>query len=66
VQRLSRLARERFGKHVIALAIRWMLDPGITTAPWGGRQPRQLQPVGQVTDWQLDAPAKAEINRLLR
>ena len=65
-QRLDRFARERFGKHVIHLAVRWMLDQGITTALWGARHPDQLRPVDEVTGWWLDAPAKAEIDRILR
>src|ERR1700680_1883109 len=66
VQRLDQLAKERFGKRVIHLAVRWMLDQGITTALWGARHPDQLQPVDEVTGWRLDASAKAEINRILR
>jgi aryl-alcohol dehydrogenase-like predicted oxidoreductase len=66
VQSLDRLAKERFGKRVIALAVRWMLDQGITTALWGARRPDQLQPVDEVTGWRLDAAAKAEIDRILR
>ena len=34
VARLDRLA-QRFGKRVIHLAVRWMLDQGVTTALWG-------------------------------
>jgi aryl-alcohol dehydrogenase-like predicted oxidoreductase len=66
VQRLDRLAQERFGKHVIQLAVRWMLDQGITTALWGARHPGQLQPVDEVTGWRLDVSTKAEIDRILR
>jgi aryl-alcohol dehydrogenase-like predicted oxidoreductase len=66
VQKLDRLAKERFGKRVIQLAVRWMLDQGITTALWGARHPGQLQPVDEVTGWRLDAPAKAEIDRILQ
>jgi aryl-alcohol dehydrogenase-like predicted oxidoreductase len=66
VQRLDRLAQERFGRHVIQLAVRWMLDQGITTALWGARHPGQLEPVDEVTGWRLDAPTKTEINRILR
>jgi len=65
VARLDRLAQS-FGKRVIHLAIRWMLDQGITTALWGARHPGQLQPVDEVTGWSLDASAKAEIDRILR
>ena len=66
VQKLDRLAQQRFGKRVIHLAVRWMLDQGITTALWGARHPDQLQPVDEVTGWALDPSAKAEIDRILR
>ena len=65
VERLDRLAQNRFGRRVIHLAIRWMLDQGITTALWGARHPGQLQPVDEVMGWWLDAPAKAEIDRIV-
>jgi aryl-alcohol dehydrogenase-like predicted oxidoreductase len=65
VQRLDRLAQEGFGKRVIHLAVRWMLDQGITTALWGARHPGQLQPVDQVAGWLLDAATKAEIDGIL-
>jgi aryl-alcohol dehydrogenase-like predicted oxidoreductase len=66
VERLDRLAQNRFRRRVIHLAVRWMLDQGITAALWGARHPGQLQPVDEVTGWWLDAPAKAEIDRILR
>jgi aryl-alcohol dehydrogenase-like predicted oxidoreductase len=66
VQKLDQLAQERFGKRVIQLAVRWMLDQGITTALWGARHPDQLRPVDEVAAWRLDAAAKAEIDRILR
>ena len=66
VERLDRLAQRRFGKRVIHLAIRWVLDQGITSALWGARHPGQLQAVDEVAGWSLDAPAKAEIDRILR
>jgi aryl-alcohol dehydrogenase-like predicted oxidoreductase len=66
VQKLDQLALQRFGKRVIHLAIRWMLDQGITTALWGARHPNQLLPVDEIAGWRLDASTKAEINRILR
>jgi aryl-alcohol dehydrogenase-like predicted oxidoreductase len=66
VQRLDQLARDRFGKRVIHLAVRWMLDQGITTALWGARHPDQLQPVDQIAGWSLDSASRAEIDRILR
>ena len=65
VAELDRLA-QRFGKRVIHLAVRWMLDQGITTALWGARHPGQLRPIDEVSGWSLDASAKAEIDRILR
>ena len=53
VQKIDQLARQRFGKHVIHLAIRWMLDQGITTALWGARHPKQLLPVDEIAGWRL-------------
>jgi aryl-alcohol dehydrogenase-like predicted oxidoreductase len=66
VQKLDGVAQQRFGKRVVHLAVRWMLDQGITTALWGARHPDQLRPVDEVTGWSLDAAAKAEIDRILR
>jgi len=65
VAKLDRLA-QRFGKRVIHLAVRWMLDQGVTTALWGARRPDQLDPVDEVSGWSLDASAKAEIDGILR
>src|ERR1700744_3310821 len=66
VSKLDRLAQKRFGKRVIHLAVRWMLEQGITTALWGARRPDQLRPVDEVTGWSLDAADKAEIDQILR
>ncbi|MGZ5917306.1 MAG: aldo/keto reductase [Methyloceanibacter sp.] len=65
VDGLDRFARERYGTHVIDLAVRWVLDQGITTALWGARHPYQLLPVEAAMGWSLDAAAKAEIDRIL-
>jgi aryl-alcohol dehydrogenase-like predicted oxidoreductase len=65
VERLDQFARLPFGKRVIHLAVRWMLDQGITSALWGARHPAQLQPVDEVAGWSLDAPAMAKIDRIL-
>ena len=66
VHRLDQLAQQRFGKRVIHLAVRWMLDQGITTALWGARHPDQLQPADEVTGWSLDASDMAKIDEILR
>jgi len=66
VARLDQLAKDRFGESVIDLAVRWMLDQGVTTALWGARHPAQLDPVDRIAGWSLDSASKAEIDRILR
>jgi aryl-alcohol dehydrogenase-like predicted oxidoreductase len=65
VDALDRFARERYGKHVLALAVRWILDQGGTVALWGARRPDQIDPVREVMGWSLDAQAMQEIDRIL-
>jgi len=65
VERLDRFARERYGKTVLALAVRWLLDRGKIVALWGARRPDQLAPVEGVMGWKLDAAAMREIDRIL-
>jgi aryl-alcohol dehydrogenase-like predicted oxidoreductase len=65
VDALKTLARERFGKSVLALAVRWVLDQGPTIALWGARRPDQLDPVGDVGGWQIDEASKQEIGAIL-
>ncbi len=65
VERLDRFAQENYGRRVIHLAVRWMLDHGITIALWGARHPGQLAPVDEVMGWSLDESARAEIDRIV-
>src|SRR5712672_1984435 len=51
VQRLDLLAQFRYGRRVIHLAVRWMLDQGVTVALWGTHRPGQLAPVPGVGGW---------------
>ena len=67
VQQLDDLAQKRYGKHVMDLAVRWVLDqPGITAALWGARHPGELEAVAGALDWNLDADARAAIDQILR
>jgi aryl-alcohol dehydrogenase-like predicted oxidoreductase len=66
VERLDAFAQQNYGKRVIHLAVRWMLDQGASTALWGARHPQQLDPVRDVMGWSLDQSARAEIDRILR
>jgi aryl-alcohol dehydrogenase-like predicted oxidoreductase len=65
VERLDQLARSRFHRRVIQLAVRWMLDQGISVALWGGRRPDQLEAALGVAGWKLDARTRAQIDRIL-
>ena len=66
VERLTMLARERYGKSVAQLAVRWVLDrPGASAALWGAKRPDQLDAVAGVMGWKLDAGAMAEIDRIV-
>jgi len=66
VDELKKLARERFGKSVLALAVRWVLDQGPTIALWGARNPGQLDPVSDIEGWHIDSATKAEIDAILK
>lgn len=66
VGRLDELAQERWGRRVLHLAVRWMLDqPGLTAALWGARRPEQLEPLDGVWDFTVDQAAMTEIDRIL-
>ncbi|WP_028238239.1 aldo/keto reductase [Stutzerimonas azotifigens] len=65
VEALARFARERHGKSVLALAIRWILDQGPTVALWGARRPDQLNGIDDAFGWKLDAGDLAEIDAIL-
>jgi aryl-alcohol dehydrogenase-like predicted oxidoreductase len=65
VQALQRLAHERFGKSVLALAVRWILDQGPTIALWGARKPAQLEAISEIEGWHIDDATKTEIDLIL-
>ena len=66
VTALDRFARERFGKRVIHLALRWVLDRAPNAiALWGARHPAQLDPIGDVLGWTIDETAMREIDRIV-
>ena len=66
VERLDRFAQENYGRRVIHLALRWILDrQGSTVALWGARRPDQLVPMAGLSGWHIDSSAMAEIDRIL-
>ncbi len=65
--KLDAYAREHFGKRVIHLAVRWLLDqPGVGVALWGARRPEQLAPINEVSGWSLTKGDFAAIDTILR
>jgi aryl-alcohol dehydrogenase-like predicted oxidoreductase len=65
VRQLDELAQRRFNRRVIHLAVRWMLDQGISVALWGGRHPEQVEAALGVAGWSLDGPTRALIERIV-
>ena len=66
VARLDKLARGRYGKSVLALAVRWVLEqPGVQVALWGARTPQHLTPLDDVFGWELDGEAHRKIDEVL-
>jgi aryl-alcohol dehydrogenase-like predicted oxidoreductase len=59
VRQLDELAQRRFHRRVIHLAVRWMLDQGISVALWGGRHPDQVEAALGVAGWSLNAVHRA-------
>jgi hypothetical protein len=59
----TKLARERFGQSVLALAVRGVLDQGPTIALWGARWPDQIDPIGDIDGWHID---EADIDAILK
>jgi aryl-alcohol dehydrogenase-like predicted oxidoreductase len=65
--KLDAFARENYGKRVIHLAVRWLLDqPGVGVALWGARHPEQLAPIREVMGWSLRKSDFAAIYAILR
>lgn len=66
VTALDSFAQENYGKRVVHLALRWILDrQGAGFALWGARKPEQLDPLDEVYGWTLEASAMTEIDKIL-
>jgi aryl-alcohol dehydrogenase-like predicted oxidoreductase len=66
VARLDRLAQKRFGKRVLPLAVRWLLDqPGVGVALWGARRPDQLAGLKDCLGWSADEAAMKRIDTII-
>lgn len=66
VEKLGELASERFGKNVLELSVRWVLDRcenDITL--WGARRPGQLDDLAGTVGWTIDDDSMNEIDAIL-
>jgi aryl-alcohol dehydrogenase-like predicted oxidoreductase len=67
VAQLDAFASVHYGKRVIHLAARWVLDRNNKNiALWGARRPEQLAPIREVAGWRIDGTAMAEIDQILK
>jgi len=67
VDALDNYAKEHYGKRVLHLALRWLLDqPGVSIALWGAKRPEQLQTVGEVFGWKLTVADMQAIDRIVQ
>jgi aryl-alcohol dehydrogenase-like predicted oxidoreductase len=66
VDMLLQFARKNYGKEVLPLALRWVLDqPGVSVALWGARHPGELDPLRDVMGWKLDNAALASMDKMV-
>ncbi|MGA7625529.1 MAG: aldo/keto reductase [Candidatus Acidiferrales bacterium] len=67
VELLDDFAQKHYGKRVIDLAVRWVLDqPGVSAALWGARHPEQINAVDNVLGWQLTSEDLKAICKIVR
>ena len=62
VKKLDELARAKYERGVLDLAITWILDNKGTIALWGAWRPEYLERVNEVIDWTIDSETRKEID----
>jgi len=65
VAQLDEFVQHRFQRHVIQLAVRWVLDRGVSVALWGARHPDQVLAALGVAGWTLNAADLALIDLIV-
>jgi aryl-alcohol dehydrogenase-like predicted oxidoreductase len=63
-KKLEEWSLKKYNKPLYALAIRYVLDKGISVALWGARRPEQLQEIEAVWRWSLWPEDFAEIEQI--
>lgn len=65
VDELDKLAQDRFGKRVLHLALKWVIEqPGANIALMGGRRPDQMAPIDEL-DFEIDDESMHDIDEIL-
>lgn len=66
VDLLDAYAQQHYGKRVLHLALRWLLDqPGVSVALWGAKRLEQLAPAREAVDWRLKPEDMQAIESIL-
>ncbi|MGC9292567.1 MAG: aldo/keto reductase [Acidobacteriaceae bacterium] len=66
VQALDIYAQQHYGRRVLHLALRWVLDqPGVSVALWGARRAEQLAPAEEVCGWKLTPEEMLAVDALV-
>jgi aryl-alcohol dehydrogenase-like predicted oxidoreductase len=65
VRQLDEFGQHAFYRHVMHLAVRWMLDQGISVALWGARHPNQVLAALGVEGWSLNIDSRKLIERIV-
>lgn len=65
VDQLEEWAKKTYQRTLLALAIRWVLDKGISVALWGARAPEQLEPVDTMWNWKLTSDDMKAIDEII-
>jgi aryl-alcohol dehydrogenase-like predicted oxidoreductase len=67
VAAIDAFAREAFGRTVLEVAVRWILDdPGVSVVLWGARRPSQVDPIRRALGWSLGTGERARIEEIVR
>jgi aryl-alcohol dehydrogenase-like predicted oxidoreductase len=66
VSNLDKFAQRRFHRRVIQLAVRWVLDQGVSVALWGGRHPSQVAAALGVGGWSINAADRGLIEQIVK
>ncbi len=66
VKALDEWSQKKYQKPVIALAVHWVLDKGVSVALWGARKPEQLKAIDSIFGWKLTNSDFEEIQKIIK